>query len=141
MTVPESVTVLGSFAFADCVSLTTATVNANVNTMFGGWFAGCSHLTTLTIPFVGSNIDSSAASETAFGYVFGMSSEDASAFAAIQQGEHTYYIPRSLRTVTVLRGSIEEGAFDGCSMLTAITAEEGCTVNAHTFSGCNVTIA
>lgn len=49
----------------------------------------------------------------------------------------TYYIPASLRSVTVTGGNILYGAFRNCSMLTSVTIPDSVTsIVDYAFSGC-----
>ena len=50
MTIPNSVTSIGTFAFYGCPSLTTVTIPNSVTSTGDGVFSGCSGLTTVTIP-------------------------------------------------------------------------------------------
>ena len=47
VTIPESVTEIGWFAFADCISLQTVTLPASVTSIAYGAFDGCPHITLL----------------------------------------------------------------------------------------------
>ena len=49
-TIPNSVTEIGSMAFAACSSLTSITIPDSVTEIGGGAFMGCSSLTSITIP-------------------------------------------------------------------------------------------
>ncbi|MDE6274813.1 MAG: leucine-rich repeat domain-containing protein, partial [Clostridiales bacterium] len=112
---PDAVTYVGAYAFKDCTSLTSATIKSGVTYAMGDWFSGCSALESLTVPFVGSRMDSELAVSTHFGYLFGTTAPkaaDAEKFEAVQvtPGEgasaktHTYYIPKTLTDVTILGG-------------------------------------
>ncbi len=48
--VPDSVTTIGSYAFAGCVNLTSITIPGNVTSIGDYAFCGCSSLTSITIP-------------------------------------------------------------------------------------------
>ncbi len=137
VTVPDAVTTIGTYAFAECDSLETATIGVGVPYFFGGWFMDCPALRELTVPFVGSNVSADDAVTTAFGYFFGMEAPAAAdSFAAVEQAGVTYYIPKTLESVTVTGGTIDAGAFDGCSMLKTIVASENTDVRTKTFNGC-----
>ena len=146
--IPNSVTTIGQYAFQNCSSATTLSIGNGVTTipqgMFAGCyafetivigtgvtslagaiFAGCSALTTITLPFVGGSANASTASaSTLFGYIFGSSAYTGS--TAVTQYyapgySATYYIPSTLRSVTITGGNILSGAFYRLSMLTNIT--------------------
>ena len=101
--------------FKDCQSLRTIHILNYQNDIIGaGALAGCSYLTTLTIPFVGQTPNGSGNSTALFGYIFG-TEEFTNSYSAKQYysvfSTTTYYFPSSLRVVTVERGSIPYGAF------------------------------
>ena len=48
--IPNSVTTIGDFAFADCSSLQSVTIPNSVTTIGDGAFSGCSSLQSVTIP-------------------------------------------------------------------------------------------
>lgn len=102
-----------------------------------GAFRGCALLESIAVPFVGESADK-AEDDTwqyPFGYIFGTSSY--SGGTAVTQVYHgstsdsitttTYYIPSSLRNVTVTGGNILYGAFHNCSMLTSVILGNGVT--------------
>ena len=86
ITIPNSVTSIGWYAFADCTSLKHATINTeevgyafsgctslesvilgdNVTSIYGGAFKGCTSLTSITIPDSVTSIGYSAFDNTAY---------------------------------------------------------------------------
>ena len=88
-------------------------------------FSGCSGLTSMTLPFVGSRRGNRGTSDALFGYLFGTSS-----FAGGTQtwqrysnrGSITNYIPSLLKSVTITDETvIGYGAFSDCSGLRNIS--------------------
>ena len=47
VSIPNSVTIIGDLAFADCISLTSVTIGNSVTTIYDWAFAGCSSLTSI----------------------------------------------------------------------------------------------
>lgn len=155
---PDTVNYLGAYAFRDCSALTNATIGSGVTYTMGDWFSGCGALKSLTIPFVGSRMDNPLAISTSFGYIFGTTAPkqaDADKFAAVEQGGDTYYIPKSLTSVTILGGTYSEwrenvetkkqytlpaNAFSGCTMIKEITLAAGVSEDANAFQGCDATV-
>ena len=145
--VPDGVTSIGSNAFYGCSGLRTLVIGNGVTSLPGGLLYGCSSLQSLTIPFVGNrpNVSSSDTYQYPFGYLFGTSSYTGSVSAkqsyfgasTSESTFTTYYLPATLRSVTVTGGRIQIGAFSYCSELRSITIEAGVTfINAWVFTGC-----
>jgi len=90
----KSITSIGPYAFADCISLTSVTIPTSVITIGTGAFIGCTSLTSVTI---GNSVTS------------------------IEEGAFAFCI--SLTSVTIPNSvtSIDLGAFFACTYLTSVT--------------------
>ena len=112
-----------------------------VTSISKGAFSGCSFLESITIPFVGgSKSATSASSSTLFGYIFGTSSYTGGVstkqYYSYSYGA-TYYIPSSLKSVTVTGGNIHYGAFGYCTRLTSVAIGNGVeSIGNEAFGGC-----
>ncbi len=147
VTIPNSVTSIGNYAFRNCTGLTGVTIPDSVTSIGEGAFSGCSSLKSITLPFVGGSKKS--ASDTyqyPFGYIFGTSSYDGGVSttqpyygsSTSSSTSTTYYIPSSLKTVTITGGNILYGAFYNCSGLTSVTITDSVTsIGKGVFSGCS----
>lgn len=94
VTIPDSVTSTGYFAFAYCDSLTSVTIGGGVTSIDERTFSDCSSLTSVTIPNSVTSIDSGA-----------------------------FYNCSSLTSITIPDSVTNIGmwAFDCCSSLTSVT--------------------
>ena len=100
VTIPDSVTTIGEWAFAYCSSLISVTIGDSVTTIGGAAFADCWSLTSVTIPDSVTTIGGGA--------FFSCTSLT------------SIIIPDSVTT-------IGECAFEGCSSLTSVTIPDSVT--------------
>ena len=141
-----TITEIGRYAFAGYAG-TSITIPSSVTSIGSNAFSGCSSLESMTIPFVGAEAGKTAEDiyQYPFGYIFGTSSYTGG--TAVRQTYYgsstssttstTYYIPSSLRSVTVTGGNILRGAFSNCSMLTSVTISDSMTsIGSSAFEGC-----
>ena len=106
----DTVTWIGSHAFADCIGLTSVIIPDSVTFIYGYAFYGCTGLTSITIPDSVRIIDRQA-----------------------------FYGCTSLTSLTLPDSviSIEASAFSGCTGLTSITIPDGVTsIRYWVFSDC-----
>ena len=138
--IPETVTSIGEFAFYNCASISKVVVPKTVTSIGGSAFGGCSSLESITIPFVGGSSNATNASRiTLFGYIFGTSGGGTQTTQYYSSGSSTnYYIPSSLKSVTIAGGNILYGAFYNCKNLTSIALGNDVTrIGDYAFSNCN----
>ena len=143
-----TITAIASSAFSGCDSLTGVEIPSSVTSIGDSAFSGCSSLESITIPFVGAVAGKTASNryQYPFGYIFG-TSRYTGGTATYQDyyGDSTslpthteYYIPSSLRKVTVTGGNILYGAFSDCSRLTSVTIGDGVTsIGPFAFKNCS----
>ncbi len=137
---------ISNHAFDGC-NLTSIAIPNSVTSIGSGAFRGCNSLESMTLPFVGDSIKT--ASDTyqyPFGYIFGTSYNVGSVetkqyyfgSSTSSATDNTYYIPSSLKSVTITGGNILFGAFYGCNNLTSITIPNGITsIGVNAFRRCS----
>ena len=146
--IPDSVTAIPSYAFSGCAGLTSVAIPNSVKSIGSSIFSGCSSLENITIPFVGekAGVTSSDTYQCPFGYIFGTSSYTGGVAtkqyyygnSTSSMTSMTFYIPSSLKSVTVTGGNILYGAFYNCSSLTSITIPDSVTsIGKYAFYECS----
>ena len=143
----DSVTSIGDYAFRSCSSLTSVVIPDSVTSIGLSAFSGCSGLINITLPFVGDSIKTENDTyQYPFGYIFGTSGYTGGvATTQYYYGSSTnspismtYYIPSSLKSVTITGGNILYGAFYNCSNITNVVIDDSVTYIAlSAFYGCS----
>ena len=144
----KPVTRIDQRAFANQTGLKEIYVPSSVLRIGQHAFIGCSSLEKITIPFIGetAGLTVNSSYQYPLGYLFGASYNPD--FVPVRQKYYldgaalcstkTYYIPPSLRSVTVTGGNILYGAFYNCKMLTCVTLGDGVqSINDAAFFGCD----
>ncbi|GAB6393364.1 MAG: leucine-rich repeat domain-containing protein [Treponematales bacterium] len=131
VTIPDSVTSIGSSAFSYCTKLTSVTIPASVTSIENYAFSGCAGLTSITIPdsvtSIGSGAFYSCTGLTSVTIGSGVTSIGDSAFSWCT-GLTSVTIPASVTRI----GNM---AFNGCTALTSVTFQgSGTAISYDTFS-------
>lgn len=138
---------ISSSAFANLDSIRSVVIEDGVTEIGISAFAGCANLERITIPFVGgkSGVESTGTNQYPFGYIFGKSSyvggvETKQSYYLVSTSTPTttsYYIPASLKSVTVTSGNILYGAFYNCTTLTEVVIGDRVTsIEKYAFYNC-----
>ena len=149
---PEGLMSIGQYAFENCYALQEIVIPDSVTGMGSYLFSGCRSLESLTIPFVGTQagVTSGSVPQFPIGILFGMTSFTGSTEvlqyyyvnSLTSTTRTNFYIPSSLRSVTVTGGNILYGAFQNCSFLTEIILPEDLTeIGRNAFYGCTSLIS
>lgn len=121
------VTEISERAFYNNTEIIGVEIPDSVEVIGSAAFSGCTSLKSITIPFIGANINYT--SNSFFGYIFG-----ASNFTGNQR-----YVPKSLKTVIITGGDgIYTNAFWECDSIISITLPESLeNVDNYAFWNCN----
>jgi len=137
----KSVTVTGSRicygAFLNCIGLTNISMLTSSPEAYIGAYAfyGCSSLESLTIPYAFTNVCMIFGDEYYSGsYAVTQHSACSDYFGSLK----TYYLPRTLKNITITHGRIEECAFDSCYMLENIVlGSKVYAIDRYAFNECS----
>ena len=134
ITIPSSVTSLGSGCFYACRGLTSITIPSSVTSLGDHCFSGCRGLTSITIP---SSVTSLG--ESCFSYCRGLTSITIPS-SVTSLGGGCFYACRGLTSITIPSSvtSLGNYCFSYCSGFTSITIPSSVTsLGEGCFSGCS----
>jgi len=135
--IPETVAVIGGYAFYFCISLTSITIPASVTSIGGDAFSSCTSLTSITFA-AGSRLETIG--DSAFYYCDSLTGITIPA-SVTSIGSDAFYRCDSLTSVTFAAGSqlqsIGSYAFRDCTSLTSITIPASVTsIGSYAFRDC-----
>jgi hypothetical protein len=146
----EKVTIRGgnlsTCTFRNCSNLKSITICDGVKSVGELAFSGCSSLQNITLPFVGTSAKTSSdTNQYPFGYIFGTTSYNGGTSTSqtyygsstSSTTTSTYYIPTSLKEVTITGGNILYGAFKNCNNITTIVLPNISSIGQYAFDGCS----
>ena len=134
ITIPNSVTSIGDYAFNNCRNLTSITIPSNITSIGEEAFTDCRGLTSITIPTSVASIG-----DYAFSNCTGLTSIDIpNSITSIVN--RMFYGCTGLTSITIPNSvtSIGGSAFYGCTGLTSITLPDsiGGAIGSQTFMNC-----
>ena len=141
---PDGVRLMAEGVFQGCDRLMSIKIPASVTNIDGAAFSGCSSITNMVLPFVGTKPGCAGTTESLFGAIFDYGYSGTTLNGQTKQWcsrdvYANFKIPKSLKTVTILGGGkIGYGAFYNCSSLTVVTIGGGVT-EVGTYAFCNCT--
>jgi hypothetical protein len=131
-TIPDSVTAIGNYAFANCSGLTSVIIPDSVTAIGNCAFAKCSGLTSVTVP------DSvTAIGNHAFAECYGLTSVTIPNSVTVI-GHSAFHFCKSLTSVTIPDSvtTIDKYAFSGCSLISVTIPDSVTTISDDAFSCC-----
>jgi len=133
VTIPDGVTMIGSYAFEMCSQLTSVVIPDSVKTIGNSAFSNCSKLTSVTIPKGVTSIEystfSSCSALTSITIPEGVTAIGSGAFSGC----------RAIQTLNIPKGvlSIAANAFNGCSGLLSVSIPKSTIlIDEKAFSSC-----
>ncbi len=143
VTIPSSVTSIGSSAFTGCRGLTSVTIPSNVTSIGRCAFNGCSGLTSIMVDssnqYYNDENGSNCIIETATNTLVAGCKNTVIPEGVTSIGYAAFRNCSSLTSVTIPEGvtSIKNYAFEGCSGLTSVTIPSSVTsIEGNAFYGC-----
>lgn len=127
ISLPESILVIGKFAFRNCTNLEKIEFPQNLNTIEQGILSGCTSIEQLTIPFLGAIREYE--DDEFVGYYFG----------ANDYTENVLYVPHTLRSITVITAErISDYCFNDCiGLVDFVIPDDTVSVGVNILSGCS----
>ena len=143
ITIPNSVTSIGEYAFENCSGLTSVTIPNSVTTIGYGSFQGCSGLTEIVVEEGNTIYDSrnncNALIETSSNTLIAGCMNTTIPNNVTSIGSGAFYDCYDLNSITIPKTviSIGNGAFYGCINLTSVKIPGSVTsIGDRAFSGC-----
>ena len=137
VTLADGLETVGKNAFKNCGMVRKLTIPDSVTEIGDGAFYGCNSLEEISVPFVGIT-ESSTGADAVFGAIFGRT-QTGETEVTLQYPGYYYYIPNSLKKVTVTSAEIlPEFAFRNCRRFTKINLTDGLLkIDSSAFESCD----
>lgn len=153
----ESLTTIKGNAFACCTGLRDVVVPDSVTFIGSGAFGDCDNLESITLPFIGREMNTTTSRWSVFGYIFGDGGytddnmDYSSTIYKTSSGKYTsqiiytgssyfyFKIPMTLKSVTITKQTkVPDYAFNNCDLIESITfMKELEEIGDYAFKDCN----
>lgn len=141
VTVPSTVTTLGTGVFSNSVSLTSATINAAITALPASTFSGCTALRSYTLVSTITTIGASAFSGCTSLFTGNTATDPVTFPAAISSiGASAFSGCTAIAYLSLTNNTnlnVGASAFSNCSGLLQIKVSDYITLNANALTGCN----
>lgn len=130
VTIPSSITSIGMNAFSSCIKLASVTIPSSVTTIGNAAFSACYSLTSVVVPSSVTSVGINA-----FYKCTSLTSATIDSTANIGGG--MFYGCTSLTSITIASSTIGDSSFYGCSSLTSIVIPSSVTsIGSYAFYKC-----
>lgn len=127
-------------AFANQLFITGLTIPATVETVGSACLAGCTNLESLTVNFIGKKAEGNVNDEKTLAYLFGTTAATGATSSVVSynaSGTKTYYLPDSLKTLTVTGDVVGDYAVNGFTSLEMVILSGNVTkIGSYAFKNC-----
>ena len=145
VTLPDTITHIGRFAFYSCSALDNIIIPDSVIYIGEDAFYKCTGLESMTIPFTGESRDATGY-KSHFGYIFGINIKSTSSANEYHYKDAPYYfytfnIPSGLREITFKGDILKTSVFRNCKNVTNFVLQKNLSnIGEKAFENCaNVT--
>ena len=135
------VTKINNNAFLNCNNITSVSISDSVNEINESIFKGLSKLEVIQIPFIGKNKEDNNSKSALIGYLFGEEEFDNTTLTKQYYDNENYigyYIPNSLKEISVTSEIIPYGAFSNCINIENVYLSDAISsIGYNAFLNCN----